>query len=59
MEYLDFYATHRMTDDRHHRIYENGEVEDLPAFRTFYLVDSEEPELIKTERLKKTWKRSI
>jgi hypothetical protein len=48
-----------MTDDRHHRIYENGEVEDLPAFRTFYLVDSEEPELIKTERLKKTWKRSI
>ena len=27
-EYLDFYATHRMTDDRHVRIYASGEVDD-------------------------------
>jgi len=31
LEYLDFYATHRMTDDRHHRIYDNGEMQDLPT----------------------------
>jgi len=30
-EYLDYYAAHRMTNDRHVRIYEDGQVEDLPA----------------------------
>lgn len=30
-EYLDFYATHRMTNDRHVRIRASGETEMLPA----------------------------
>ena len=30
-EYLDFYAVHRMTNDRHLRIHENGEVMALEA----------------------------
>ncbi len=33
-EYLDFYASHRMTDDRHVRLREDGETESLPAMRT-------------------------
>ena len=30
-EFLDYYASHRMTNDRHERIYENGNIEGLPA----------------------------
>jgi hypothetical protein len=30
--YLDYYASHRMGDDRHVRIYASGEVEELPAY---------------------------
>jgi hypothetical protein len=30
-EYLDFYAMHRMTNDRHARIYEDGQVEHLES----------------------------
>ena len=30
-EYLDFYATHRMTNERHERIYADGHSESLPA----------------------------
>lgn len=30
-EYLDYYASHRMTDDRHVRLYADGRCEDLPA----------------------------
>lgn len=30
-EYLDYYASHRMTDDRHVRLREDGTGEDLPA----------------------------
>jgi len=41
MEYLDFYASHRMTNDRHVRIYENGETEDLPSFWNYYVIDSD------------------
>lgn len=29
--YLDYYAQHRMTNDRHVRIRESGEIEHLPA----------------------------
>jgi hypothetical protein len=29
--FLDFYASHRMTNDRHWRIYDSGETEDLPV----------------------------
>ena len=42
IEYLDFYASHRMTNDRHVRIYANGEIIHLPAFWGFYNVDSKE-----------------
>jgi len=42
-DYLDYYAAHRMTDDEHVRIYEDGQVEDLPALRSMRLV-SEDPE---------------
>lgn len=41
-EYLDYYAAHRMTDDSHVRIYEDGKVEHLPALSSFRLV-SEDP----------------
>jgi hypothetical protein len=34
-EYLDYYAAHRMTDDRHVRIYADGEREDLPTIQSF------------------------
>jgi hypothetical protein len=30
-KFLDFYASHRMTNDRHLRIYASGETEGLPA----------------------------
>ena len=42
-EYLDYYAAHRMTDDEHVRIYDDGQVEDLPAISSMRLV-SEDPE---------------
>lgn len=34
-EYVDYYATHRMTDDRHVRIYASGEREELPTIQSF------------------------
>lgn len=42
-EYLDYYASHRMTDDRHVRIYADGQCEDLPAIAGLRL-RSEDPE---------------
>ena len=42
-EYLDYYASHRMTDDQHVRIYADGRREKLPAIQAFRLV-SEDPE---------------
>ena len=30
-EFLDFYASHRMTNDRHHRLYADGTSESLDA----------------------------
>ena len=35
-ECLDYYAMHRMTGDRHVRLYANGEEEDLPAMAGSY-----------------------
>jgi hypothetical protein len=54
-EYLDYYASHRMTDDRHVRIYESGEVERLPTINTFRLVsqDPEEDARLEAEYLDK------
>lgn len=31
--YLDLYATHRMTNDRHLRIHVDGRIEQLPAYQ--------------------------
>ena len=35
--YLEYYASHRMTDDRHVRLREDGSVEHLPAMRIFLI----------------------
>ena len=35
-EYLDYYASHRMTDDGHVRIYADGERESLPSLSTWF-----------------------
>src|SRR5438105_1280990 len=52
-EYLDYYASHRMSDDRHVRVYANGEVEELPSIRTFREVslDPEEDKRLDAEYL--------
>ncbi len=36
-EYLDYYASHRMTNDRHVRIYASGSVEQLEAIQEFMI----------------------
>jgi hypothetical protein len=41
--YLDYYASHRMTDDRHVRHREEGPAEHLPTIETF-LIRSRNPE---------------
>lgn len=38
-EFLEFYATHRMTDDRHCKIYDDGEMIDLDAICSMYVYD--------------------
>ena len=44
-ERLDYYAMHRMTNDRHVRLYADGEEEILPALEEFYAQgDTEEEE---------------
>lgn len=42
-EYLDYYASHRMTTDRHVRIYANGNEKDLPTIESMRMV-SRNPE---------------
>ena len=42
-EYLDYYASHRMTSDRHVRMRGDGRCEELPAIRELCL-RSEDPE---------------
>jgi hypothetical protein len=48
-KYLDYYAAHRMTDDSHVRIYEDGSEKSLPALSSFLLL-SNDP--VKAKRLK-------
>ncbi len=52
-EYLDYYASHRMTDDRHVRIWEDGGTESLPTLGTFRIAsqDPEEDTRLKAEYL--------
>jgi hypothetical protein len=40
---LEFYATHRMTNDRHSRIWADGYLEELDAIREFYGYDAKVP----------------
>ncbi len=40
-EYLDYYAAHRMTDDSHVRIYEDGTEESLPALSSIRIVSKD------------------
>ena len=42
-DYLDYYATHHMTNDRHVRLYANGRSEGLPTMQEFRR-GSEDPE---------------
>ena len=37
-EYMDYYAAHRMTNDRHVRIYADGTTESLPALCSMYFL---------------------
>lgn len=40
-EYLDYYAAHRMTNDRHERIYSDGREESLPALNSWCLTSDD------------------
>jgi len=40
-EYLDYYASHRMTNDRHVRVYVNGKSEGLPAIQEFRMASKD------------------
>ncbi len=42
-EYLDYYASHRMTEDQHVRIYADGECVSLPAIQGLRIA-SKDPE---------------
>ena len=44
-EYLDYYASHRMTDDSHIRVYSDGATVDLPAIQGMRIV-SDDPEIL-------------
>lgn len=48
-EYLDYYASHRMTSDRHTRIRTSGTIESLPANSSMIPI-SEDPR--ETERIR-------
>lgn len=50
-EYLDFYAVHRMTNDRHLRIHENGEVTELEALSELILVGNEKEYYARNRRV--------
>jgi hypothetical protein len=43
-EYLEYYARHHMTNDRHTRIYEDGKVEFLEAMHDFIVFTDESTE---------------
>jgi hypothetical protein len=52
-EYLDFYSAHRMTNDSHVRLYENGDPVSLPELKSFR-IGSHDPEVdarLKAEHL--------
>ena len=43
VEYMDYYASHRMTNDRHERLYADGRSRGLPTYQEMHrVVESEE-----------------
>jgi hypothetical protein len=50
-EYMDIYCDHRMTNDRHFRIYEDGTSENLPTFFEFHCLNMNDEK--KEEKLNK------
>lgn len=40
-EYMDYYAAHRMTNDRHERLFDDGDSEGLPTIETMRRVSSD------------------
>jgi hypothetical protein len=55
-DYLDYYATHHMTNDRHVRLYANGRSEGLPTMQEFRR-GSEDPEEDARRRMP-VWRRN-
>lgn len=53
LEHLDFYATHRMTNDRHVRFHADGREEGLPSMAEFYIFPQGATEAEKEEVLTK------
>ena len=58
-EYLDYYASHRMTDDCHERIYSDGRVESLPAIDAFVLSSSDPEEAARLKAESRARNREI
>ena len=57
-EFLDYYAMHRMTDDRHVRLYANGESEGLPAIEGMYATPQNATEAEEAETSAKHFERN-
>jgi len=53
--YLDYYATHRMTDDSHVRLHENGTYTELDSLQGFF-VTSEDP--VEAARLEEKFRKA-
>ncbi|MCK5879149.1 MAG: hypothetical protein KAH24_05195 [Holophagae bacterium] len=49
-DYLDYYATHRMTNDRHVRIYDNGTCESLPTMGQCCLLSDDPKESARLQK---------
>jgi hypothetical protein len=48
-EYLDYYASHRMTDDRHVRLYANGRRQHLAALASMFFTSPDPKEAARRE----------
>jgi hypothetical protein len=48
-EYLDYYASHRMTDDSHVRLYETGRRQRLASLTSIYVTSSDSGEAKRLE----------
>jgi len=49
-EYLDYYAVHRMTDDRHGRIYSDGTCQSLRAMGQWCLLSDDPEENVRRQK---------